>query len=98
MYKNCNRSTTIKLQNILSSNKRLEEIHTAQKNACKTFKKQIVEEYEEKLKDLKEYIQLNDIEEFKKAMKTVEKWEDEIKNMFQYSISNGAVERINRTA
>ena len=33
----------------------------------------------------------------KKAIKTIQVWEQDIENMFKYDITNGVVERINRT-
>ncbi len=71
-------------------------IHLAKEKAYDTFKKQTLEEYREKLQILKEYVELNDIVEFKRALNTIKNWEEDIENMFRYDISNGIVERINR--
>lgn len=80
----------------LSESEYLKVIHLAKEKAYDTFKKQTLEEYREKLQILKEYVELNDIVEFKRALNTIKNWEEDIENMFRYDISNGIVERINR--
>ena len=86
-----------KLEELLKKHKQLEIIHTAKEKAYETFKRQSVEEYREKLEKLKEYVKENNIQEFKKAIKTIQIWEQDIENMFKYDITNGVVERINRS-
>lgn len=86
-----------KIRRIIKKHKQLEIIHTAKEKAYETFKRQSVEEYREKLEELKEYVKENNIQEFKKAIKTIQVWEQDIENMFKYDITNGVVERINRT-
>ncbi|MGP1598598.1 ISL3 family transposase [Peptoanaerobacter stomatis] len=86
-----------RLEELLKKHKQLEIIHTAKEKAYETFKRQSVEEYREKLEELKEYVKENNIQEFKKAIKTIQVWEQDIENMFKYDITNGVVERINRT-
>jgi transposase IS204/IS1001/IS1096/IS1165 family protein len=85
------------LEELLKKHKQLEIIHTAKEKAYETFKRQSVEEYREKLEELKEYVKENNIQEFKKAIKTIQVWEQDIENMFKYDITNGVVERINRS-
>ena len=85
------------LEELLKKHKQLEIIHTAKEKAYETFKRQSIEEYRKKLEELKEYVKENNIQEFKKAIKTIQVWEQDIENMFKYDITNGVVERINRT-
>ena len=71
-----------KLEELLKKHKQLEIIHTAKEKAYETFKRQSVEEYREKLEELKEYVKENNIQEFKKAIKAIQVWEQDIENMF----------------
>lgn len=86
-----------RLEELLKKHKQLEIIHTAKEKAYETFKRQSIEEYRKKLEELKEYVKENNIQEFKKAIKTIQVWEQDIENMFKYDITNGVVERINRS-
>lgn len=58
-----------RLEELLKKHKQLEIIHTAKEKAYETFKRQSVEEYREKLEELKEYVKENNIQEFKKSDK-----------------------------
>jgi transposase len=85
-----------KVTNLLNENPQLKAAHMAKELALEMLSCKNKVLYLELLSLFKEFIDENKLVEFEVAYKSVMNWHNEILNMFDYSYSNGAIERVNR--
>lgn len=87
----------VRLEEILAQDERLRQAHQVKEMALSLFRSKDSGAYLKALPAFEELIERYGLTEFKKALKSIRNWHEEILNMFDYDYSNGAAERINRT-
>ncbi len=91
------------LDDLLKKFPNLNPAHKAKEMAYDIFTKdnelapkESVEKYISKIKELKEFVQENQLKEFETPLETVKEWSEHIENIFIYpELSNGILERLN---
>ncbi len=86
-----------RLEEILAQDEQLRQAHQVKEMALSLFRSKDSGAYLKALPAFEELIEAYGLTEFKKALKSIRNWHEEVLNMFDYDYSNGATERINRT-
>lgn len=84
------------LKEMLEKIPELKILHETKEKAYETFSKISLNEYKEKIKELKDIVYQNELEEFYTPLNTIDEWSSHIENLYKNpDISNGILERIN---